>query len=105
MDIKNYEQISINRENLEDKIPFLIDNMEVQVLLFGERPIDITLPNSVVLTVTEAMPWAKGDTSGNDTKPVTLETGYVLQVPPFINEGDKLQIDTRTGQYITRVNK
>lgn len=105
MDIKNYEQIHINRENLEDKIPFLTDNMEVQVLLFGERPIDITMPNFVVLAVTEAMPWAKGDTSGNDTKPVTLETGYVLQVPPFINEGDKLQIDTRTGQYITRVNK
>ncbi len=66
MDTKNYEQITSAGRIMEDKIPFLIDNMEVQVLLFGERPIDITLPNTVVLTVTEAMPWAKGDTSGND---------------------------------------
>jgi elongation factor P len=105
MDTKNYEQIVITREQMGDDVNFLIDNMEVQILLFNNNPIGITLPNFVNLTVTKADPWAKGDTSGSDTKPVTVETGYVLQVPPFIEEGDKLQIDTRTGQYITRVKE
>ena len=53
----------------------------------------------------KADPWAKGDTSGTDTKPVTVQTGYVLQVPPFVEEGDKIQIDTRTGEYVTRVKE
>ncbi|HHK60270.1 MAG TPA: elongation factor P [Desulfobacterales bacterium] len=105
MDVKNYEQVSIDRETLGEAINFLVDNMEVQVLLFSDRPIGVTLPNSVVLTVTQADPWAKGDTSGSDTKPVTVETGYVLQVPPFVEEGDRIQIDTRTGEYITRVKE
>ena len=103
MDNTSYEQLEISREQLADSIHFLIDNMEVSVLLFNGRPIGVTLPNFVNLTVTQADPWAKGDTSGSDTKPVTVETGYVLQVPPFIEEGEKIQIDTRTGQYVTRV--
>jgi elongation factor P len=103
MDTKNYEQIAISREQMGDDVNFLIDNMEVQVLLFNNRPIGVTLPNFVNLTVTKADPWAKGDTSGSDSKPVTVETGYILQVPPFIEEGDKIQIDTRTGYYMTRV--
>jgi len=105
MDTKNYEQIAISREQLGDDVNYLIDNMEVQILLFNDRPIGVTLPNFVNLTVTQADPWGKGDTSGSDTKPVTVETGYVLQVPPFVEEGAKLQIDTRTGQYITRVKE
>ena len=103
MDTKNYEQIIVSREQLGDDTNFLIDNMEVQVLLFNNNPIGVTLPNFVNLTVTRADPWAKGDTSGSDSKPVTVETGYVLQVPPFVEEGDKIQIDTRTGAYMTRV--
>ncbi len=103
MDIKDYEQFPISKEQLGDDIRFLIDNMEVQVLLFNDIPIGVTLPNFVNLTVTQADPWAKGDTSGSDTKPVTVETGFVLQVPPFVEEGDKIQIDTRTGEYMTRV--
>ncbi|MEW6427854.1 MAG: elongation factor P [Thermodesulfobacteriota bacterium] len=103
MDTQSYEQLSIDREHMGDATNFLIDNMEVQVLLFKDRPIGITLPNSVVLSVTVADPWVKGDTSGSDTKPVTVETGYRLQVPPFIEEGEKIQIDTRTGLYVTRV--
>ena len=105
MDTKNYEQIVIMREQMGDDVNFLIDNMEVQVLLFNSSPIGVTLPNFVNLTVTKADPWAKGDTSGSDSKPVTVETGYVLQVPPFIEEGDKIQIDTRTGYYMTRVKE
>ncbi|MCB2181009.1 MAG: elongation factor P [Desulfobulbaceae bacterium] len=105
MDTKSYEQIAITAEQLGDNINFMVDNMDVAVLVFKERPIGVTLPNSVVLEVTRADPWAKGDTSGTDTKPVTVETGYTLQVPPFVEEGDKIQIDTRTGQYITRAKE
>jgi len=105
MDTKNYEQIVIGRDQIGDDVNFLIDNMEVLILFFNDRPIGVTLPNFVNLSVIRADPWAKGDTSGSDSKPVTVETGLVLQVPPFIEEGDKLQIDTRTGQYITRVKE
>lgn len=105
MDSSNYEQIVIQQEQLGDDINFLTDNMEVDILLFNGRPIGVTLPNFVNLTVTKADPWVKGDTSGTDTKPVTVETGYELQVPPFVEEGDKIQIDTRTGVYVTRVKE
>ena len=103
MDTKNYEQIMVTRDQLGGDTNFLIDNMEVQVLLFDGNSIGVTLPNTVNLTVTRADPYAKGDTSGSDTKPVTVETGYEVQVPPFVEEGDKIQIDTRTGLYMTRV--
>ena len=105
MDTKNYEQIVISRQQMGDDVNFLIDNMEVQILLFNNNPIGVTLPNFVNLTVTKADPWAKGDTSGSDSKPVTVETGFVLQVPPFVEEGDRIQIDTRTGTYMTRVKE
>jgi elongation factor P len=105
MDTKSYEQFAITADQLGDDVNFLIDNMDVQVLVFNEGPIGVTLPNSVNLVVTQADPWVKGDTSGSDTKPVTVETGYELQVPPFVVEGDKIQIDTRTGQYMTRVKE
>jgi elongation factor P len=105
MDTRSYEQMAISSEQLGDAVKFLIDNMEVDVLLFEGRPIGVTVPNFVNLTVIRAEPWAKGDTSGSDSKPVTVETGYTLQVPPFIEEGDKLQIDTRTGAYVTRVKE
>jgi len=105
MDTSSYEQLFISREQLGDNINFLVDNMEVQVLFFGEKAIDLSLPIFVNLKVTRADPWVKGDTSGTDTKPVTVETGYQLQVPPFVEKGDKIQIDTRTGQYMTRVKE
>lgn len=105
MDAKDYNQFVVTADQLGDDTNYLIDNMEVQVLLYSDRPIGVTLPNFVTLTVIQADPWAKGDTSGSDTKPVTVETGYVLQVPPFVEEGDKLQIDTRTGTYMTRVKE
>ncbi|MCP3892258.1 MAG: elongation factor P [Desulfobulbaceae bacterium] len=105
MDTENYDQIFLTSEQIGDNKYFLIDNMEVEMLFFDGQAIDITLPIFVNLDVTKADPWAKGDTSGNDTKPVTVETGYELQVPPFVEEGDKIQIDTRTGEYVTRVKE
>ncbi len=106
MDTSSYEQIFLTKEQLGDNLHFLTDGMEVTVLFFGgTRPIDVTIPNFVNLKVMQADPWAKGDTAGTDTKPVTVETGYQLQVPPFVVEGDLIQIDTRSGEYLTRVKE
>ena len=103
MDNQTFEQITISEDSLGDSRYFLIDNLQVDVLLFRERPIGVNLPNFVNLRVVQTDPWAKGDTSGSDSKPATLETGYVLRVPPFIEEGELVTIDTRTGEYSTRV--
>ena len=105
MDNKSYDQIVIMADQLGDDTKFMIDNMDVQVLLFKGRPIGVTLPNFVTLEVTRADPWAKGDTASGSTKPATLETGHVVQVPPFINEGELIRIDTRTGAYVERVKE
>jgi len=105
MDVNNYEQVVLNDEQVGDVNNYLIDNLEVVILFFGETPIGITPPNFVNLLVTQADPWVKGDTSSGDSKPVTLETGYVLRVPPFIEEDTKIQVDTRTGEYVTRVKE
>jgi len=103
MDSQTFEQVSIDESALGDAKYFLIDNMPVDVLLFREKAIGVNLPNFVNLRVTSTEPWAKGDTSGSDSKPATVETGYVLRVPPFIEEGELIVIDTRTGEYSTRV--
>jgi len=103
MDQANYEQVVMEEETLGDAKNFLLENLKVEVMMFGEKPIGVSLPNFVNLRVTEAEQWAKGDTSGNDTKPATVETGYVLRVPPFIEEGELIVIDTRNGEYSTRV--
>jgi elongation factor P len=105
MDVENYEQIMLKIEQVGDAKNYLTDNLEVDVLLFEERAIGITLPNFVDLAVTQADPWVKGDSVSGDSKPVTLETGYVLRVPPFIEEGIKITVDTRTGEYVTRVKE
>jgi elongation factor P len=81
----------------------MIDNLPVDVLLFRDKAIGVDLPNFVNLRVVQTDPWVKGDTSGSDSKPATVETGYVLRVPPFIEEGELIVIDTRTGEYSTRV--
>jgi elongation factor P len=105
MDQKNFEQVILTENVLGDDKYFLIDNMEVEVLMFGERAIGITLPNFVNLRVTISEPWVKGDTAAGNNKPATVETGYTLQVPPFVEEGTLIQIDTRTGEYSTRVKE
>lgn len=105
MDQKSYEQTVLTEDVLGDDKYFLIDNMEVKVLMFGERGIGLTLPNFVNLRVTMAEPWVKGDTAAGNNKPATVETGYNLQVPSFVEEGTLIQIDTRTGEYVTRVKE
>lgn len=103
MDNQSYEQFAIPEEALGDSKNYLIDNIKVDVLLFKEKPIGVDLPNFVNLRVVQTDPWVKGDTSGSDSKPATVETGYVLRVPPFIEEGELIVIDTRSGEYSTRV--
>lgn len=103
MDQQNYEQVVMEEDAMGDAKNFLLENLKVDVLLFGEKAIGVTLPNFVNLRVVQTDPWAKGDTSGNDSKPATVETGYVLRVPPFIEEGELITIDTRNGEYSTRV--
>ena len=103
MDVKDYEQVSLSDEQVGEAKNYLTDNLEVEILFFEDKPIGITLPNFVDLAVTKSDPWVKGDSVSGNTKPVTLETGYVLRVPPFIEEGGKITVDTRTGEYVTRV--
>jgi elongation factor P len=103
MDNENYEQIYLTEAQVGDAVNFLIDNIEVEILLFEDNPIGISLPNFVELVVTEAEPWAKGDTAAGSTKPVKVQTGYTILVPTFVTEGEKIRIDTRTGEYLTRV--
>lgn len=103
MDQQTYEQVVMEEEAMGDAKNFLLENLKVDVMLFGEKAIGVALPNFVNLRVIQTESWAKGDTSGNDSKPATVETGYVLRVPPFIDEGELITIDTRTGEYSTRV--
>ncbi len=105
MDKKSYEQTVLSEETLGNDKYFLIDNMDVKILMYGERGIGISLPNFVTLRVTQADPWVKGDTAAGNNKPATVETGYTLQVPSFVEEGILIQIDTRTGEYVTRVKE
>ena len=92
--------------NVDEEIPQLMkENIVCSVLLFNGKPIGLTLPIFIDLRITKADPWVKGDTASGDSKPATLETGYVIQVPPFIDEGELLKIDTRTGEYATRVKE
>jgi elongation factor P len=103
MDSKNYEQSHVDAAGLGEAKNFLKENMEASVLFWNGRAISVDLPNAVDLKVSKTDPGARGDTVSGALKPATLETGYTLQVPLFINEGDTLKIDTRTGKYLTRV--
>ena len=103
MDNQNYEQYRMDESAVGDAKNYLTDNLPVDLLLFSDKAIAVDVPNFVNLRVSQTDPWAKGDTSGSDSKPATVETGYVLRVPPFIEEGEMIVIDTRTGEYSTRV--
>jgi elongation factor P len=103
MDTKNYEQTFLSEKVLGEAKNFLKENINVSVLFYNGKAIGVTLPNSVDLKVTKCDPGVRGDTVSGAMKPATLETGYTVNVPLFINEGDVLKIDTRDGKYLTRV--
>ncbi len=105
MDNQTYDQLSLSAEQLGDNRYYLLDNTEVDVLFFEGRPIDVTPPTFVELKVTQTEPGFKGDTTSGTTKPATVETGLTVQVPLFVEEGDVLKIDTRTGKYVERVKR
>ncbi|HBE72552.1 MAG TPA: elongation factor P [candidate division Zixibacteria bacterium] len=102
MDTENYDQVPIAEEQVSGIKGYLKENMEVQVLSRGDEVLGVEVPLSVVLAVTETEPGFKGDTASSVTKPARLETGLVVQVPLFINQGDVLKVDTRTGKYLER---
>ena len=105
MNTTTYDQEFLTEEQVAEARDFLKENTVCSILLFEGRPIGISLPIFVNLKVEQTDPWVKGDTASGDSKPATLETGYVIQVPPFIEEGELLKIDTRTGEYVERVKE
>jgi elongation factor P len=102
MDIETYEQLPMTHDQVEDAIPFVKEGTNVTMRFFKGKAFSVEAPNFVVLEVTDTEPGFAGDTASNTYKPATLETGFSLQVPLFINTGDKIQIDTRTGEYLKR---
>lgn len=102
MDNENYEQITISAEAMGDGVKWLLENMNIQVLFFQANIIGLEMPNFVEMEVVETEPGIKGDTATGATKSATLQTGARVQVPLFINTGDRLRIDTRTGLYMER---
>lgn len=104
MDNDTYEQVELPADVVGDDKFFLLDNLECDVLFYNERPVGLSLPSHVVMEITECEPGVKGDTATNVTKNATIETGKQIQVPLFIKQGERIKIDTRTGDYIERVN-
>jgi elongation factor P len=105
MDSRDYEQIELPRDLAGEAMKWVRPNDEVELLLVDERPADVQVASAVDLTVTETTPGLKGDTaSGGGTKPATLETGVRVDVPLFVNEGDMVRVDTRSGEYLSRAH-
>lgn len=104
MDQETFDQIALDYVRVEDAIKFMKENEVATIRFFQESPFEVEGPNFVELEITETEPGIKGNTASNVTKSATVETGAVVQVPLFINEGDKIKIDTRTGEYLSRVN-
>lgn len=102
MDNETYEQVPINKEILDDNFKFVKENMTCKVLSYKGSVFGVEAPNFVKLQITETEPGVKGDTATNVTKPAIVETGAEIRVPLFINEGDTIEIDTRTGEYMSR---
>jgi elongation factor P len=103
MDTESYEQTELQRDSIADEMQWVRPNDEVDLLLVDERPTGVQVASAVELAVTQTDPGLKGDTaSGGGTKPATLESGVVIQVPLFVNEGDRVRVDTRSGEYVSR---
>lgn len=105
MDMETYDQITLDDNAFGDGPKYLKPNTKLQVSMYEGRPVVVTLPNTVDLEVTETAPEIKGATATNQNKPATLETGLVVSVPPFVKVGEKIRVDTRTGEYLTRVKE
>ncbi len=102
MDMTTYEQLHMDEGSTGGKAGFLKDGQECRVLLYNEKPLDIDIPASLIMEVIDTEPGAKGDTVSNVTKPARLETGISIQVPIFVNTGDRVKVDTRTKEYLGR---
>ena len=103
MDTESYEQTPFTAEQVGEDVKFLKENLDVDVLFWRGRPLNVELPNFIEAVITQCEPGEKGDTASNVTKPATLETGAVVQVPLFVKEGEKIRVDTRSGTYVERV--
>ena len=102
MDTSSYEQVHISGEALGESVNYLKPEMTIKVEFYGTEPVGIELPQTVDLKVTDTVPGIKGATASNQIKPATLETGLVVNVPPFINPGDVVRVNTETGEYLSR---
>jgi elongation factor P len=102
MNTENYEQVHLNRDVLGDSVDYLTPNLQIRVEFYDGKPVGIELPQTVELTVVETEPGLKSATASSVTKPAKTETGLVVQVPPFINEGEKIRVDTAEGAYLSR---
>ena len=103
MDTSSFEQIHISSEALGGSVSYLKSEMTIQVEFYGTEPVGIELPQTVDLKVTDTVPGIKGATASAQVKPATLETGLVVNVPPFVNPGDLVRVNTETGEYLSRV--
>jgi elongation factor P len=104
MDTESFEQVHISSEALGDSVNYLKPEMTISVEFYGTEPVGIELPQTVDLKVTDTAPGIKGATASAQVKPATLETGLVVQVPPFVNPGDSVRVSTDTGEYLSRAN-
>lgn len=104
-DNETYAEVHLSADQLGDNKYFIVEDMQVEILFHNEKALDVTLPNFVEKVITETEPGARGDTTTNCNKPAKIDNGYEIAVPIFINEGDVVRIDTRTGQYADRVSK
>ncbi len=102
MNTENYEQTQLNRDTLGDAVEYLTPNLQIKVEFFDGKAVGIELPQTVILTVLEVEPGLKSATASSVTKPAKTETGLIVQVPPFINEGEKIKVDTAEGTYLSR---
>ena len=103
MDSNSFEQLTLDRSQIEDVLPFLKEGNPVSVLRYEDLVIGVEMPVTVDLDITETEPGVRGDTVSGATKPARLETGATVQVPLFVNQGDRIRVDTRTGSYVERV--